>query len=1079
MVSIPFLTSLDPHLPIACTMADFVHWWYRQFLLVVRERRKVQQSSESTPQHQIKPTTDQAQELSEVQVERDQAEEVEDEEEDEEEGKEREATGNPLSSTEKPLPWDALPLWGSVIPSRNLHPGPLEASRERSKKSLRKILHGNQQNPFKTTHERFRHGNRVLGTLSLNLGMIHLCTLCEEEELSKRRECREFHHYDGLKLDMHHQRQDFVLEINFEGVVHHCHRNLQAPYLAWEDTLNLPYTNLRSEFVITLCTVRRGDSNNPENYTRIGELRLTVLSIIEDNVTTACSNRSELMDVPVSSFASFYFSPPSAPDIHSSQLLRATKLRWYDLWTINGHDLVGRFGILCKVSSYKLPAWSNNSGEWEVTKERSNGKHSLNTWVGNGVPSRQPEKLKSVPESFSDFFYLINRVVMVFVKISDMMNILEQVQAWSEIRISLPCSIASIFWAWNFHLEILPIQVLSITIGLFLKSLFHRLWGTYYVSSLMKGSRVRRPKVQCAKLRVGVIRAELHDLKFTRLHACVEYLPGSGGEIFDNGTFLQQVRRYPVGTMSEYGHHGVSRAHYFRARGRRYSALKRLMEIASISPSSSFPFLKCRQYQRGQVLQNRSILWRAPEQILLDNEESSTDQQWNFREANLQDNGGVEALEYSILQSVIKGDVLPWDQHTGRLVFYLRRSSPSIVKHETIGYVEVPIKDCVDRRLLGGAQGTRRWKLPLCEAGKYAAIGNITLQIQLTLPELPEHFNDLDRLRQEELEEILYSESERTRSRKQSLPRWWLEKRLTAHRNLMWLARLGDDIYSVQSIYRWAHPMKTAMIFLTLLLILLIVSLFEFRYVLLSIVLLFYGEGLWSRYKRIWFKFIFPHPKLPKAVVTILGLKLKCSAKSNIIRIRNLLNSVPNDRDYDDHYYNQRRTVAARNDFLKHTFAGVRYGGLWAGPLSYKWKCYRSNFSSLGNNVRALTDLKYKPRFCVISPGYLRLYRGSGRDEAAHVAGEGYDRLEVFGGLVAFRGRCLSLDIRSAVVLASTTRKGVPNVIVCESARRDCANWRLSLCCIEPCVQRSVIEAFISAGCREVHTKAELIDPGS
>jgi hypothetical protein len=1060
-------------------MANFARWWYRQFLLIAREKQ-LHQSSEGVPQLPFKPI-DQAQGLLGGHEgngdEDEEEEEVQVSSEEEEEATSRSSLS---AASEEPLPWDALPLWGSVV-SRKPLPGPLVSSRERNKKPLKKILRGNWQSSAKDTSNKrnFRQGNRVLGVVTLNLGMLHLCTLGEVEGLPKRRKCREFHHYDGLKLE-HHQEQEFVLEISFEGMVQRCHRNIQTPYLFWEDVLDLPYTNLRSALVITLCTVRRyhGEStSSPENYVRIGELRLTVLSIIEDNVTTACPNQSKLMDVPVTKFASFYFMPPSAPDTHSSQLSKAEKFRWYDVWSINGQYLVGRFGLQCKISSYKVAACSNIRGDWESTREQRKGRYSINTWVGNGVPSRPPENLKSVPESFSDFFYFINRVASVFVRISDIMNVVERVQAWSDFWISLPCSIASILWARHFHLEALPIQLLLVVICFLLKSLFHRLWGTYYVSSLMTISRVRRPKVQCARLSVGVICAELRDLEFSRLHVRVEYLPGSGGEIFDDGTSLQQVRRYPVGTMSEYDYHGVSRVHYFRARGRRYSALKRFMEIASISPSASFPFLKRRQYQRGQVLQNRSILWRASQQILRDSGDivESNSAQSNYRGSNLGDDSVFEALEYSILQSVIKDDVLPWNQHTGRLVFYLRRSSPSLLKHETIGYVEVPVKDCLDRQT-GGLQGTRRWTLPLCETGKYAAIGNITIQIQVTLPDSPEHFNELDRLRQEELEEILYSESERIRARKQSLARWWLEKRLTAHRNLMWLARLGDDIYSVQSLYRWAHPMKTATILCALLLFLLAVSLFEFRHVLLSLVLLFYGEGLWSRYKRVWFKFLFPYPKLPKAIITILGVKLKCSAKSNIIRVRNLLNSVPNDRDYADHYLNQRRTVAARNDFLKHTFAGVRYGGLWAGPLSYKWKCHRTNAIALGHNIRALTDLKYKPRFCVISPGYLRLYRGSARDEAGHVAGEGYDRLELFGGLITFRGRCLSLDIRSAIVLASTTHNGVPNVIVYESARQDCATWRLSLCCVEPCIQKSVIEAFVSAGCREVRTKAEFND---
>jgi hypothetical protein len=293
----------------------------------------------------------------------------------------------------------------------------------------------------------------------------------------------------------------------------------------------------------------------------------------------------------------------------------------------------------------------------------------------------------------------------------------------------------------------------------------------------------------------------------------------------------------------------------------------------------------------------------------------------------------------------------------------------------------------------------------------------------------------------------------------------------------MWLARLGDDIHSVQGLYRWAHPVKTAVFFATLVLAIVALSLCEFRHLLLAFVLLFYGEGMWARYKRVWFKFLFPQPKLPKAIVTILGLKLKCSASSFFFRVRNLLNSVPNDRDFDEHYNRQRSTVAARDEFLKHTYAGVRYGGLWAGPLFYKWKRHRSSEfrpSALGLNVRALTDLAYKERFCVISPGFLRLYKGPPGNEAAHVAGEGHDSLELFGGLVVFRGRCVSLDIRFAVVLASSTRKGVPSILVYECARRNCATWKMSLCCVDPRVQTSVIGALVSAGCKQVDAKAEL-----
>ena len=189
-----------------------------------------------------------------------------------------------------------------------------------------------------------------------------------------------------------------------------------------------------------------------------------------------------------------------------------------------------------------------------------------------------------------------------------------------------------------------------------------RIWGCYYAASMKAGYYKKRANyvhLHTAKVIVGVLSVNVQHFERSRLHVRIEYVPGLGGDLFDDGTSQQKARRYPVGSANEIGRSQTTER-FFAARGRSYPLGKRFMEVVALSTSTSFPYVKRRQFQRGAVMQNRTLYINTASHA-----------------------ESVEVFEYSVLQSRIKEDVLPWNEHTGRLVLFLRRSGVTI-KHQTV-----------------------------------------------------------------------------------------------------------------------------------------------------------------------------------------------------------------------------------------------------------------------------------------------------------------------------------------------------------------------------------------------------------
>jgi hypothetical protein len=121
----------------------------------------------------------------------------------------------------------------------------------------------------------------------------------------------------------------------------------------------------------------------------------------------------------------------------------------------------------------------------------------------------------------------------------------------------------------------------------------------------------------------------------------------------------------------------------------------------------------------------------------------------------------IESLEYSILQSSKlarnRHVALPWKEHQGKLHFEVVQQSA--FRHETIGVVDVNIKDLVDKKKEKeepmGAQKIRRKEYDIRKAFSQDKIGGeLKLQLQLILPPGSE-FREIDRLRQFELESVM------------------------------------------------------------------------------------------------------------------------------------------------------------------------------------------------------------------------------------------------------------------------------------------------------------------------------------
>jgi len=342
--------------------------------------------------------------------------------------------------------------------------------------------------------------------------------------------------------------------------------------------------------------------------------------------------------------------------------------------------------------------------------------------------------------------------------------------------------------------------------------------------------------------------------------------------------------------------------------------------------------------------------------------------------------------------------------------------------------------------------------------------------LQISLPDNPKQFSNLDRLKQEELGSVLSNDFLLKAPRPWAIQAWLTAKTDMANRNLQWLAYWGDDIYAFQNLFRWAHPWKTTSLTFLFIFMLLIVSTFPFHRLLFTFVLASFAEGFYSK-----FKWKFRKDKKPSKVeVTLFGMKLKCSRKSSLHRVRNLFNSLPNDRDDEEHFAPRRRAVEAREAFMRHCYAHI-CGDLWAGPLLFKWKMKQWSLrpTACVLNAKAFSDMRYRSRYVVIAPGFLRLFSGSGRGEASHKAAEGYEHLKACGGWITFGGNCTSLRISRATVTPWITRRGVPCVILNECAQENCASWRLSLCCFNENLRSSLVRVLCAAGCEEVEVRQD------
>ena len=133
---------------------------------------------------------------------------------------------------------------------------------------------------------------------------------------------------------------------------------------------------------------------------------------------------------------------------------------------------------------------------------------------------------------------------------------------------------------------------------------------------------------------------------------------------------------------------------------------------------------------------------------------------------------------------------------------------------------------------------------------------------------------------------------------------------------------MGDDVYAVSALLRWVHPWKTLLLVTVICVLIVILLIFPFHRLLLCVVVASFSDGFVHRYKYRainWYRrqcrkvsrrvivgtelngAVAPvEEKPPKPVeVRLFGMTLNCSSKSSLCRLRNFLNSMPNDRDLD------------------------------------------------------------------------------------------------------------------------------------------------------------------------------------
>jgi hypothetical protein len=125
----------------------------------------------------------------------------------------------------------------------------------------------------------------------------------------------------------------------------------------------------------------------------------------------------------------------------------------------------------------------------------------------------------------------------------------------------------------------------------------------------------------------------------------------------------------------------------------------------------------------------------------------------------------------------------------------------------------------------------------------------LEIQIQLQIPDDPNGFGDTDRLRQEELENLMIQHHNLSGSGWQNAHTWLTTKKETANRNLEWLASWGDDMYALRNLYRWAHPWKSGLVLFGFAVLLLVVCIFPFHRLLFVAVVASFCEGFFQKHK--------------------------------------------------------------------------------------------------------------------------------------------------------------------------------------------------------------------------------------
>jgi hypothetical protein len=304
------------------------------------------------------------------------------------------------------------------------------------------------------------------------------------------------------------------------------------------------------------------------------------------------------------------------------------------------------------------------------------------------------------------------------------MNAAAAVQSWSHWPTSLAWFILLTIWSWYFRLDQLPQHCLLISIGFLLKTYCDRSRGLVY-SQELSGSFSGSHEVGKAARHVGNIKISVlsgylpSKVAETLLHVQVAYLPGvggcgeeKGGSDEENPGSANQIM-FHVGSVDEVERAKTSLCwHYFSTHGRTCSLRQQLTEMLSSTAKTE------------GSLQNRTLIWKMQDREgrrFPLNENADSSEHWSSDEP-------LEALEYAVLQSTKKYEqerhAIPWKNHTGRLVFSVRRR-PTLQDVWTVGSAEVFIRDLVDDGL--GTQPLREMRLPIRHAGEYDPTGDLNV----------------------------------------------------------------------------------------------------------------------------------------------------------------------------------------------------------------------------------------------------------------------------------------------------------------------------------------------------------------